>query len=287
MTTLPPRDAEHEELSWFARWATESGCPPPKLLFAAAEGTLPSDAGDAIRVHLERCPLCRELVAIGVGDVAGPTLEEAARIRTRVFRDVGSTQRRSTRYVVYAAAAAVTLVIGGFALFRLVGQNTPATGTATNTAAPANVPPQYVLALNKPVTELPPESLTLRSGSPDRYAAALERALEPYERGDYAEAVRRLETVARDYPSRPHPVYYLGVAKLLAGRTDAVADLERARKLADRGSSLQTDATWYLGISLERSGQRAPAAAALTELCGSPGPRKAQACEGARALNNR
>ena len=67
----------------------------------------------------------------------------------------------------------------------------------------------------------------------------------------------------------------------------ATADLSRAQKLADRGSSLHADATWYLAIALERSGRRDAASAMLTDLCKAAGPRQAQACAGGRALMNR
>ena len=285
MTKSPPRDAGAEERSLFARWESASECPSPDLLLPAVEGILPDPPGTAIRAHLQSCSLCRELVTVQGAEDVTPTLEEAARIRGRVLPAARPVS--TFRYVRYAAAAALVIAAGAAAIALWRGRTGEApTSTAVNTPVEP-VAPVFVLALTKPVTELPPESLTLRSGSPDEYAAALDRSLAPYERGDYPEAIRRLETLNGSYPTRPHPAYYLGVAKLLAGRTDAAPDLERARTLADRGSSLQAEATWYLAVALERSGQRAPATAALTDLCGSSGARKAQACDGLRALTNR
>src|SRR5262245_50464930 len=285
MTKLP-RDAEHDGVPMFAQWQPAAvGCPSPDLLFPAVEGVLPADVAAPILAHLESCPLCRELSRVEPGDAAGPTLEEAARLRARVFP---VAPRRTVPYltITYAAAAAITLVAGGLVLARLVSRPAaPAPPLATST--PPAVTPAFVLALNKPVTELPPESLTLRSASPDRYASALERALEPYARGEYAEAITRLEPLARDYPSRPHPAYYLGLSKLLGGSGDAAPDLERARTLADRGSSLRADATWYLAVAFERNGRRESAVSTLTDLCAAPGARQAQACTGVRALTSR
>ena len=284
-----PRDAEPDELSLFTQWRpVATTCPRPELLFPALEGVLPADVAGPIVSHVGACPLCRELTSMGVGEAAGPTLQEGARLRARTFP--AGTRRWSTfRVVSYAAAAAVALVAGGLVIASLVTPSrvAPASSQAQATPPSPAAPPEFVLALNKPVTELPPESLTLRSASPDQYASALERALAPYERGDYADAIRRLEVVNRDYPSRPHPAYYLGLSKLLGAAGDATDDLTRAQKLADRGSSLRADATWYLAITLERSGRRDAASAMLADLCKAAGPRQAQACAGGRALTNR
>ena len=285
-----PRDAEPDELSLFTQWQPPAAvCPSPDLLFPALEGVLPADVAAPIVSHVESCPLCRELTgSMGIGEAAGPTLQEGARLRARTF-PVGTRRWSTFRVVSYAAAAAIALIAGGLVIAQLVTTSTVApdsTQAQATTPAPA-APPEFVLALNKPVTELPPESLTLRSASPDRYASALERALEPYERGDYAGAIRRLEVVSRDYPARPHPAYYLGLSKLLGAAGDATEDLTRAQKLADRGSSLRADATWYLAITLERNGRRDAASALLTDLCKAAGPRQVQACAGGRALTNR
>ena len=286
MTKLP-LDAEHDEVPMFTRWQSASaGCPPPDLLFPAAEGVLPADVAAPIVAHLEICPLCQELSRVEPGEAAGPTLQEGARLRARTF-PVAPRRTVSYRTIAYAAAAAIALVAGGGVLVRLVTRPAAPAAPVAKAGTPAAVTPEFVLALNKPVTELPPESLTLRSASPDRYASAVERALEPYERGDYAEAVKRFEPVTRDYPSRPHPSYYLGLSKLLGGSGDAAPDLERARTLADKGSSLRADATWYLAIAFERNGRRESAVATLTDLCAAPGARQAQACAGVRALTNR
>lgn len=287
----PPSDADADELPLLTRWQPAGeGCPSPDLLFAAVEGALPREQAEPIRAHVERCPLCRELATVDIGDAAGPTLQEGARLRARIFPVATVPSRRWTsRAVTYAAAAAVALVAGGVIIARLATRpSAPAAPTQAHVVpAPAPAQPEFVLALNKPVTELPLESLTLRSASADPYAVALEKALKPYERGDYAEAARQLEVVSRDNPSRPHPAYYLGLSKLLGKNGDAVADFERARTLADKGSSLRAEAAWYLAVALERTGRRESAASLLTDLCGSAGPHQAEACAGQRALTSR
>lgn len=287
MSARLPRDIEPDEEPLFARWHAASTCPRPDLLMPAIEMTLvPEALAASVRAHLDRCSLCRELAeafaAPGIGD---PSAEEAARIDAQVF---GATSARaSTRWWAYAAGL---LLLGiSAALLALTGRTVapPELPVAAAAAPPARAAGP-VLALRKPEIELPPEFLTLRSASPGEYAAALDRALDPFVREDYAEAVRRLERVARAHDGRPHPVYYLGVAHLMLGApSEAVRPLELARQRSGPGSSLYAEATWYLAVSLERSGRRASAAVALSELCGTGGPRGDQACDGLRVLLTR
>src|SRR5262245_24528308 len=164
MTKLP-RDAEHDEVPMFAQWQpVAAGCPPPDLLFPAVEGVLPADVAAPIVAHIEACPLCQELSRIEPGDAADPTLQEAARLRNRIL-PAAPRRTASLRMIPYAAAAAIALVAGGLVLARLVSRPVPPAPTLAQSGTPAAAPPVFVLALNKPVTELPPESLTLRSAS--------------------------------------------------------------------------------------------------------------------------
>jgi hypothetical protein len=284
-----PRDIERDEPALFERWRGASRCPPPELLLPAIEGTLaPEPRALAVRTHLRRCGLCRELAeSLGSSEIGEPSADELARIDARVL---GETATGSGGRWAYAAAAAMLLAAGtGFVAWTAGSVTSPAVSAPAAASRSATKPaPEFVLALRKPEIELPPESLTLRSASPDRYAAALEGALDPFVREDYREAVRRLQQVARDYPQRAHPAYYLGVAQVMTGApSEAVPNLERARERSSRGSSLYADSTWYLAVSLERSGRRASVAPALLELCGAGGSRDAEACDGIRALLTR
>src|SRR3954470_13881788 len=124
MTKLP-RDAEHDEESLFAQWQpAAAGCPPPDLLFPAAEGALPAEVAGPILAHVETCPLCRELSTVDAGDAASPTLQEGARLRARTFSHVTAPARRPRRWssyaITYAAAAAVVLAAATVALVRLI-----------------------------------------------------------------------------------------------------------------------------------------------------------------------
>jgi hypothetical protein len=231
-----------------------------------------------VRAHVEQCALCAAL--LDVVAASDPTDLEAGRIEARVLAPV----RLSARRRIFAAAAAVVVAIGGASIaWRAqphVPQPVPETRTPVATSGPV-----YQLPLDKPVTELPPESLTLRSGSADPYAAALEEALAPYDRDDYRAAIAVLAPLAARYPDKPHPAYYLGLSRLLDGdAAGAVDDLQKARRLASPGSSLSSQAAWYLAVALERSGRPATAAEPLQAVCAGGSARKAQACDGLRRL---
>jgi hypothetical protein len=285
MTTGIPRDAD-DEAPWVDRWQSRTACPAPDLLLPAQDELLPEPLAGAVRAHLATCPLCTELAAaLAAADVV-PSEAEARRMEQRVrFQTLG----RSARWWPSMAAAAALFAVAGAAYLALMTARPQAPATSRQ---PPPVPPpaarQPVLALNPPAIELPAESLTLRGENRSAYATALEDALTPFAAADYKDAAARLERVSRDHPRRPHAELYLGVARLMNGSpAEAVAPLELARGLARAGSSLHSEATWYLAVALERSGQGAAAAGPLNELCGGGGPRKAQACDGLRHLSSR
>ena len=291
MTSVLPRDIERTELLWFARWRGTCACPPPEVLLPSIEGMLPETVARLVRAHLARCAMCRELVETqSTSEVADASASEIARIDGRVM---AAASQGFSRWLPYAAAAVVILAAGAGYMAWTEGAQSRVSRLSVPVppgppAKPSAYRPEFVLALQKPVIELPPESLTLRSGSPDQYAAALERALEPVVRNDYPAAASRLASVVRDYPERPHPAYYLGISRLFSDApADAARDLEHAQRLAGPGTSLYAEAAWYRAVALERSGRPAMAAGALLELCGSGGDRDVQACDGLRTLLKR
>ena len=178
-----------------------------------------------------------------------------------------------------AAAAVVALAISGTWLSQFDGPDSPMPAPPTPPVAGSRpVAPAFRLVLEKPGIELPPSALVIRSGDSDPYATALSAALDPFRHDDYSQAIQRLAPLQSSHASEPFVNYYLGVSYLLAGRAaDAVAPLDRARGLA-RETWLHLDASWYLAVALERVGRRDGAAAVLTELCGTGGARRQQAC---------
>jgi RNA polymerase sigma-70 factor, ECF subfamily len=78
-----------------------------------------------------------------------------------------------------------------------------------------------------------------------RYLRELGHALEPYRADDFQEASARLERLASRYPRRVEPVFYLGVARLIAGHAEAAARaLESAKRIGS--GELDDDITAYL-----------------------------------------
>lgn len=268
-----------------SQWRGRTGCPVPELLLPALEGTLPEPSLHAVRAHVAGCPICTELAAALDDAAETPDEREVTRVTERVFRSRPS--RASYRWAPLAAAAALAIVAGAAYVATRV-ERIPAPPVHSVSVAPARTPPRVaVLALAAPAIELPPESLALRSGARNRYAAALERALAYYKRGDYAVAAARLERVVRAHPDRPHAHFYLGAALLMRGdAAAAVRPLERARTLGGPGASLYPEATWYLAVALERSERVPEALHPLSQLCGNRGPRGEQACQGLTRLRN-
>lgn len=272
-----PQDLEAFENAAFGLAAT-SGCPPPETLRPALEGTLPPALRDRVIAHIGACAVCRALAAaLESGECAQITDEEAARIRARVD---GRTAAKRHWWRPTAVAAAVAVIASGVWMLqfpRLPSATPPApTPPVGALASEARI---FVLALDVPAIELPASALVLRGESANPYGRALGRALEPFRRGAYAEAVDRLEALRVAHPNETYAIYYLGVSHLLAGQPlEAIAPLERVRGLAAPNSWLHSEASWYLAVALERSDRVGQAVLVLTQLCGSGGSRGDKAC---------
>lgn len=272
-----PSDLEPFEA---ARFDLAAGfhCPPPETLLPSIEGTLPNPLHDRVLAHLAACSLCRTLAAAqGSSECAVPTDREAARIRRRVSR-AAAWQR--VRWPGAAAAATVALVAGGvwMSQFQRVTSDPPL-APSPPAAEVRREARTFVLAFEIPAIELPSSALVLRGEAADPYAPALIRALEPFRRADYPQAVERLRALGSAHPDEPYARFYLGVSHLLAGQPlEAIAPLERVRGLAAPNSWVHSEASWYLAVALERSDRVGQAVLVLTQLCGSGGSRGDKAC---------
>jgi hypothetical protein len=275
MSRRLPTDREQWESGAFGRGA-RSACPAPDLLLPAVEGVLPEPGLTRVREHLATCPLCRELsTALDNAASEGPSLQERGRLDAR-FAGLG--RRRFPSWM--AAAAAVLLTAGAAAWVSLLPEfRPPVPGEPPRSAPAPSRAPAFVLALKKPSIELPAAALVLRGSTVEPYISALVAALDPFRRGQYDDAARRLAAVERQYPQKPHVPFYLGVSELLAGRPgDAIAPLQRSRSLAADGTAIHADASWYLAVALERQARRDESMLILTDLCGSGGARNDEAC---------
>lgn len=282
MTPRRPSDFEPWEETAFGA-SDVPGCPPPDVLLPVVEGTLPEPALSRVRRHVAACPLCAELVAALEAAAAAPlTPEEAARLEARRH----ARRPRVAAWWPAAAAAALAIVATGWVLqFPAIVPVIPPdrAGNAGQQTATA-----YVLRVEPPAIDLPRTPIVLRGQPADPYLSSLIGALEPFRAGDYAEAGRRLSALEVREPGRPHAFYYHGVAALLAGDPAAsIAPLERARALAAAGTSLHTEASWYLAAALERLGRRSDSIGVLTGLCGSAGRSDERVCLALHGLLSR
>ena len=255
----------------------EMRCPSPDLLLPALEGTLDEPVLTRVRSHVSTCAVCRELTAaLEAAADAGPTAEERARLDARQPR---VRHRASVSWWPAAIAASLVLVASAFWLSQFTEFRSFELPSTARLAVRTQTPQQFVLPLDAPFIDLPKAPIVLRGGKMDPFGAALLNAAAPLHERDYRTAAARMTGLRREYPDRPHPVYYQGISLLLSGQpADAIEPLEQARRLSDSQSSIYIDASWYLAVALERVGRRSEAVTILTEMCGHAGARDEQAC---------
>lgn len=195
-------------------------------------GELPEDEREAFEQHFLECPDCLGLMQA--------LAELPAVLREPPLRSAGPARLPAW---ALAVAATVFAAVGASLVLRhapepLVPPPTPpapvrASPAPTATESPAPLPspaeraaPRLeVLARVEPPRYLP---LTMRGQAPD---PAFDEAMAFYARARYAEAAERLAPlVERDPQSR----FFRGVALLMAGDGEAIAELERTAALEAR-----------------------------------------------------
>jgi hypothetical protein len=132
-----------------------------------------------------------------------------------------------------------------------------------------------------PILVDPADALVLRGGAEGGRRAFLERlaaALEPYRRGDFAEAAERLAVVGERHPEAPEPGLYRGVSLLLLGRPEEAAAPLRNAAARATNAALRAEARYHLAVALSRSGDVAGARAELRASCTGGGAATARAC---------
>jgi hypothetical protein len=286
-------DLEPEEQAFLKEAGEPIGghpaCPPPELLRVFHGRVLSETLASRIEEHVERCQVC-QLLSRDFSEVDAPLRpEEEARIRARVFKPVSRCARWLGQRVFWQllpALAAVALIVA------MVWVNTARQNRARRIASsPFSQPPSLlvspVFALEKPpaILNVP---LLMRGVSRGRQApaAALFFALKPYQSGNYAEAMERLEPLMRKYPQNAEIPFYLGASALLEGNNAAaVENLNRAVALA-RGL-LARESQWYLAVADVRAGQTAKDGSILQRLCESAGAYQKRACAGFANLSSR
>jgi hypothetical protein len=273
------------------------------MVSAATMGVLPYEEAAKVNAHIRACALC-SILAEGF---AGGAAEEAA---TEGFEDAAATERvlgRVRRQIArekrparlwlnwpfprFAAVAAAMLIVAGLALLsvRWMTPGEPVTPVQQARVDPGPpVMPVLYLPLEPAALKLPLDAIMWRSGeSPaNEYFAELGKALEPYNKGDYAGARQLLAGLSVRYPKAVEPYFYLGVSDLLDNHIpEARTALENAHRVST--PLLAADIGWYLAIANEREGRKAEAATLLDGLCEKESAYQKQACAFAPQLKDK
>lgn len=274
-------------------------CPTPELLQAAQADVLPDDQREDIVRHLENCPACKALSS-DLQTLDDEPLGKAAQqriwatIQSGIQVEPAVKNRRAfargwnlwLRPMPLAVTASVIILFAIGALW-LRNQRQTASNVAQNHAVvPPTIATASVLQLEKAPVVLPPAAVIVWRGQEDsgtRQANALKQALLPYEKDDYAEAVRRLQPLHRQYPKMAEASFYLGVCQLFLDQNEfAAASLNDAAKIAK--PPLADQVSWYRALADHRVGKEDLAGSLLSDLCKAGGKDSARACAGAKEL---
>jgi hypothetical protein len=177
-------------------------------------------------------------------------------------------------------ALAVALVLGGGAIYL---QTRPATErpalspVAVNAPDPAPVDPAPYLAAF-PLTPLEAPAPGSRTAS----GRAVDRALVPYRKGDYAAAASALDGVRLDYPDDPAAALYLGISRLYIDEPQNA--LEILRTMPPAPPEIQGQAAWYSLVGIARLRDPSHVEAEADALCTSSLPTASRACAALESL---
>ncbi len=180
-------------------------------------------------------------------------------------------------------ALIVAVVLGAGALYLQGGAlreaSQPAVSGVVNAPEPAPVDPAPYLAAF-PLTPLEAPPVT---GS-TRVAKALDKALVPYRRGDYAAAASALDGVKLDHPDDPTVTLYLGIARLFID--EPANALEILQTMPPNATpEVAGEAAWYSVVGIARLRNPTDVEARARTLCASPLPTAPRACDAIARLS--
>jgi hypothetical protein len=261
-------------------------CPSPELVYACQEGALPSELHARVAEHVERCRICQMLrEALADVPAEGLTVIERDRIRTRVRAGIEPPARGGwwpEQRVAFGAAGVLAIIaVGSVTLWQFSRESVaPEPIKIAGAVRPARAP--SVLDIEKRPIPRPADDLLWRGAQTDDRDLELQelaRALEPYQRDDFAEAAGRLTALTVRRPRSAMAYLYLGISDLFLGRhQEGVAAVSTARRLATGDPELSNDVNWYLGLAYQRLGDRDAARAVFESLCQGRTVRSALGC---------
>jgi tetratricopeptide (TPR) repeat protein len=181
-----------------------------------------------------------------------------------------SNPSRWHRTIAMAAAAAVILIVLGIRWNLKPNSPTRVAPTQATKPGPAVVSLAELAHFDPPAYR----PAVLRS-TPDEALREFQKAMKPYQQGDYARAAALL-TAAKLNPKDPGVLFFLGVSHLLAGQTDdGIAVLKRCVALGD--TPYLEEAHYYLGKGLLGKGDLTAARRELEEAVRLKGEREGEA----------
>lgn len=231
-------------LESISRLSPDGPCPPDGQIVALRQGLLSEAEADAVREHVAMCRRCLE------------TTRDARRFVAAMQENRPTTRAAMATWRILAAAAA----LAGVAIWagtvwighRRVSEDRSA--WAALRIAPAPCPAGGG------------DDLVWRGDGARPGGDALDAATVRYRAGDWDGAVTDLASYVSSRPDDPHGRFYLGVARLMSGRSAAAAtDLEAALDLP----GAPADARWYLALARLKSGNTAGARPELERVAAS------------------
>jgi len=182
--------------------------------------------------------------------------------------------------VGWALVVAVALGAGAIYLTRGAAPvpSRPAATGAVNAPEPAPADPAPYLAAF-PLT--PIEAPLVAGTSPG--ARALNAALEPYRKGDYAAAASALDGVRLDYPDDPLAALYLGISRLFMDEPQNALEILRPLEYGTP-PQVSAEAAWYSLVGIARLRDPSAVEGEAKALCAKGGPTSARACTAVELL---
>jgi len=285
--TEPDFTEEEQELRQLL--GTKGGtCPPLDVLLALKQEVLPAEVEAAATRHVERCPLCQQLLADleleGLGTQrrdAPMTTAESQRVHTRIAIMPSSnpqSSRSQARAWAATAAVAAILIIGAGSFTAWQWNRTPSPTPGIAVEQPLSVSPTTPVALEAqlqiPFAPLAPPSegpklATRGAGSAEPSVEALLPAFRAYNRADFAHAAKEFSKLQHDYPHSAQAALYLGVTELaLNDDASAVTNLQLALDHLPAPAGTDPEAArWYLAIAKNRLHDPSAARLLLRTVC--------------------
>jgi TolA-binding protein len=257
--------------------------PPLELLRAARADALPEELRDEVNAHLQHSSWSQALLEGAESVEAQLDESRQQRFLERIGKGAdGSREPRSFWSAVWRpaiAAGALALAVLAVVITRGPSAGSEKGAPQSPAIAVAPRPPEYLLALEKPVVKLTPLATTWRGArGENQFLKDMTPALNAYRRDDYAQATREFSSLTAKYPESVEVFFYLGVSQLFEkDAAGAVRSFETAKRVAPESFAQQT--AWYLAVAYERDGRKELFESALREICSTKGEFSARACK--------